>query len=127
MPDFHAISSFVGLQSHVVVRHTRHRKSWIELWVEYRGRAYRCGKCGQCFTQWYDRDLIRVRDLDISKHRVFLWLPRYRVCCPRCGIRRVKSSIVRPGARCTRRFERKLFVLTDYMPVKAVVEQERVD
>jgi hypothetical protein len=38
----------------------------------------------------------------------------------------VKSVIVRPGARCTRRFERKLFVLTDYMPVKAVADQERV-
>lgn len=127
MPHDHVISSFVGLQSHVVVRHKRHHKSWIELWIEYRGRAYRCGECGQCFGQWYDRDPIRVRDLDISKHRVFLWVPRYRVRCPRCGIRRVKSLIVRPGARCTRRFERKLFVLTDYMPVKAVSEQERVD
>jgi len=39
----------------------------------------------------------------------------------------VESVIVRQGARCTRRFERKLFLLTDYMPVKAVAEQERVD
>ncbi len=127
MHDSCAISSFVGFQSHEVVRWKRHHKSWIELWIEYRGRAYRCGECGQCFTRWYDRDPILVRDLDISKHRVFLWLPRYRVRCPRCGIRRVKSLIVRPGARCTRRFERKLFVLTAYMPVKAVGEQERVD
>jgi transposase len=39
----------------------------------------------------------------------------------------VESRIVRHGARCTRRFERKLFLLTAYMPVKAVAEQERVD
>lgn len=127
MPHRHAITSFAGLQSHEVVRWKRHHKSWIELWIEYRGRSYRCGRCGQGFPRRHDEELIRVRDLDISKHRVFLWLPRYRVRCPRCGIRRVKSVIVRHGARCTRRFERKLFVLTDYMPVKAVAEQERVD
>jgi len=127
MPNIHAITSFVGLQSHEVVRWKRHHKSWIELWVEYRGRRYRCGGCGQGFPRRHDEVLIRVRDLDISKHRAFLWLPRYRVQCPRCGIRRVASVIVRQGARCTRRFERRLFVLTDYMPVKAVAEQERVD
>lgn len=127
MPHRHAITSFVGLQSHEVVRWKRHHKSWIELWIEYRGRTYKCGGCGQGFHHRHDEVLIRVRDLDISKHRVFLWLPRYRVCCPRCGIRRVTSVIVRQGARCTRRFERKLFVLTDYMPVKAVADQERVD
>lgn len=126
MPYTHAITSFVGLQSHEVVRWKRHHKSWIELWLAYRGRTYRCGQCGKGFPHRHDEEPIRVRDLDISKHRVFLWLPRYRVRCPRCGIRRVKSMIVRQGARCTRRFERKLFVLTEYMPVKAVAEQERV-
>ena len=126
MPCAHAITSFVGLQSHGVVRWKRHHKSWIELWLEYRGNTFRCGRCGEGFAQCYDRDPIRVRDLDISKHQVFLWLPRYRVQCPRCGIRRVASVIVRQGARCTRRFERRLFVLTAYMPVKAVAEQERV-
>lgn len=127
MPHRHAITSFVGLQSHEVIRWKRHHKSWIELWIKYRGRKYRCGGCGEGYARRHDEVLIRVRDLDISKHRVFLWLPRYRVRCPRCGIRRVESVIVRHGARCTRRFERKLFVLTDYMPVKAVSDQERVD
>ena len=127
MPHRHAITSFLGLQSHEVLRWKRHHKSWIELWMKYQGRKYRCGGCGQGFPRRHDEVLIRVRDLDISKHRVFLWLPRYRVRCPRCGIRRVESVIVRQGARCTRRFERKLFILTDYMPVKAVADQERVD
>jgi len=71
MPDRHAITSFVSLQSHKVVRWKRHHKSWIELWVEYRGRRYRCGGCGTGFAQFYDRDPVRVRDLDISKHRVY--------------------------------------------------------
>lgn len=126
MPHCHAITSFVGLQKHVVVRWKRHHKSWIELWIEYRGRTYKCGGCGQGFPRRHDEVPVRVRDLDISRHRVFLWLPRCRVLCPRCGIRRVLSVIVRQGARCTRRFERRLFMLTAYMPVKAVAEQERV-
>jgi len=71
MPDRHAITSFVSLQSHKVVRWKRHHKSWIELWVEYRGGRYRCGGCGTGFAQFYDRDPVRVRDLDISKHRVY--------------------------------------------------------
>ena len=126
MPDSDAITSFVGLQKHVVVGWKRHHKSRIELRLEYRGSSYRCGRCETGFTQFYDRDPVRVRDLNISKHQVFLWLPRYRVQCPECGIRRVKSAIMRPGARCTRRFERDLFALTEYMPVKAVAERAAV-
>ena len=126
MPYVRAITSFVGLQSHEVVGWKRHHKSWIELWLVYRGLTYRCGRCGKGFPRRHDEEPICVRDLDIGPHRVFLWRPRYRVRCPRCGIRRVKSVIVRQGARCTRWFERKLFVLTDSMPIKAIAEQERV-
>ena len=111
MPYVRALRSFVGLPSHEVLRWKRYHKSWIELWLVYRGRTYRCGRCGKGFRRRHDEEPIRVRDLDIGPHRVVLWLPRYRVRCPRCGICRVKSVIVRPGARCTRRFERTLFVV----------------
>ena len=126
MPYSHAVTSFLGLQSYKVVRWKRHHKSWIELWLEYEGDAYRCSGCGRSFRRYYDRPWVILRDLDISRHRVYVRVPRYRVQCPECGLRRVESRIARPRARCTRRFERKLFVLTDYMPVKAVAEQERV-
>lgn len=62
MPDSDAITSFVSLQSHAVVRWKRHNKSRIELWVEYRGRTYRCGRCRARFPGFYDRKPIRVRD-----------------------------------------------------------------
>jgi transposase len=126
MPDVHAITSFVGLQSHAVVRWKRHHKSWIELWLEYRGETFQCGRCGRQYPQSYDREPIRLRDLNISKHRVYLWLPRYRVRCAACGVRRVESRIARASARCTRRLERRLFILTGHMTVKAVSEQERI-
>ncbi|MBK8869467.1 MAG: ISL3 family transposase [Elusimicrobia bacterium] len=127
MPQYHALTSFVGFQSHKVVRWKRHHKSWIELWIEYQGRTLRCGGCGRKCVRRHDQVSTRIRDLDISKHKVFLWLPRFRVRCPCCGVHQARSVIARGGARCTRRFELHLFILTDFMPVKAVAEQERVD
>lgn len=127
MPYSDAITSFVGLQNYAVVRWKRHHKKWIELWIEQRKRKYRCGGCGRRFAQYYDSPLIRLRDLDISKHRVYLRVRRYRVECPRCGVRRVELSLARPDARCTKRFERRLFVLTRDMTVKAVARLEGVD
>ncbi|MFH1724083.1 MAG: ISL3 family transposase [Elusimicrobiota bacterium] len=122
MPRPHVITSFVGLQSYAVVRAKRFHKSWIELWLEFRGGAYRCGGCGRKFSQYYDCPLIRLRDLNISQHRVFVWVPRHRVACPQCGLKRTLSGIAGNRARCTRRFERWLFRLTKSMTVKDVSE-----
>ena len=127
MPGTHVITSFLGLQSHRVVRWKRHHKSWIELWLEYDGDTYRCPECGKSFRRYYDRPWVRLRDLDISRHRVYVWVSRYRVRCPQCGVRRVESRIARHHARCTRRFERWLFTLTKSMPVKDVSELARID
>jgi transposase len=127
MPYADAITSFVGFQNHVVNRWKRCHKKWIELWIKQREKEYRCGGCGRRFGHYYDSPLIRLRDLDISKHRVSLWVPRYRVECPRCGVRRISLSLARPGARCTRRFERWLFTLTRDMTVKAVALLVGVD
>jgi transposase len=123
----HTVTSFVGLQKHRVVRWKRHHKSWIELWLEYAGAIYRCSGCGQSFRRYYDRVWMRLRDLDISRHRVYVWVPRYRVRCPQCGVRRVDSGVARRRARCTRRFERWLFRLTNGMTVKEVSNLTGVD
>lgn len=47
--------------------------------------------------------------------------------CPRCGVRRAESRLARHQARCTRRFERWLFILTKSMTVKDVSELAGVD
>jgi transposase len=70
---------------------------------------------------------MRLRDLDISRHRVYVWVPRYRVRCPQCGVRRVDAGVARSRARCTRRFERWLFRLTKGMTVKEVSNLTGVD
>lgn len=127
MPYAHAISSFVGLQSYRVVGWKRHHKSWIELWLKCESETYRCGGCGEEISKYRGWVTIRLRDLDISRHRVYVWEPRRLLDCPRCGVRQGKSRIARPYARCTRRFERLLFRLTKTMPVKDVSELEGVD
>ena len=127
MPYAHVISSFIGLQSCKVVRWKRHHKSWIELWLEFRGKISRCGKCGKKGLKYRDRAWIRLRDLDISKHLVYVWEPRQRWLCFWCGVRRVESRIARHHARCTRRFERWLFQLTEEMSVKGVSKLAQVD
>lgn len=127
MPHGHGISSFLGLQSYVVVGHKRHHKSWIEVWLEPRTSTYVCSVCGWKTRAYYDRVWVCLRDLNASKHRVLLRIPNHRVDCPRCGVRRERLSIARPRARSTRRFERWLFRLTKSMPVKDVSELDRVD
>ena len=127
MPHSRTITSFIGLQRHRVVRWKRHHKSWIELWLAYDGATYRCSGCGQSFRRYYDRVWMRLRDLDISRHRVYVWVPRYRVRCPQCGVRRVDSGVARRRARCTRRFERWLFRLTNGLTVKEVSNPTGVD
>ena len=127
MPHDHGISSFLGLQSYVVVRWKRHHKSWVEIWLEPRKSTYICSRCDWRTDAYYDRAWIRLRDLSSSKHRVLLWVPNHRVECPRCGVRRERLRIARPRARCTRRFERELFRLTEEMSVKGVSKFAQVD
>ena len=75
MPDFHIITSFVGLQSYEVTQWKRHHKSWIELWMQPRRKVYRCPICGKELTSYYNRRWTRLRDLNIAPHVVHVWVP----------------------------------------------------
>jgi len=127
MPYADAITSFIGLQNYVVDRWKRHHKKWIELWLRSREKRYRCSGCGRTQRSYHDREWMGLRDLDLSKHRVRLWVLRHRIDCGRCGIHRESLGLARRHARCTKRFERRLFVLTRDMTVKAVARLMGVD
>jgi len=127
MPDKYGINSFVGLQSYEVIRWKRYHKRRLELWLELRGKKYRCGKCRKVFTPYHDRTWVCLRDLSIAQHQVYLWVYRYRVKCPQCGPQQAELTLARIYARCTRRFERWLFRLTKGMTVKEVSELVQVD
>lgn len=127
MPDFDRITAILGFQRYRVVRFRRFNKQWIELRLELRDRGLRCPGCGQRFIFCYDRRYASIRDLNLSAHRTILSVPKYRVRCPRCGVRQVHLEIARPRARCTKRFERWLFVLTRTMPVSEVADLTGID
>lgn len=127
MPDADVISSFVGLQRYEVVGWKKYHKQWIEIWLEPSEQIWRCTRCGRRFLAYHTRRLVRLRDLNISKHRTYLWLPRYQVNCFTCGKSPAVLAIARPYARCTRRFERELFRLTEEMTVKGVSKFADVD
>lgn len=127
MPAPDRITAVLGLQTYRVVRFRRISKQWIELMLQPRQAGWVCPGCGDRFVIYYDKQMGRLGDLDLARHRSVLIVPKYRVACDRCGVRRVPLSIARPHARCTKRFERWLFVLTRSMPVGEVAKVMGVD
>lgn len=120
MSRLHVINSFIALQNYEVLRWKRHCKRWIEIWLRPIQSARECPKCGGRRCRLYDRVWSKLRDLDISRHPVWLWVLRERILCHRCGLLRIPLRIVRINARCTRRFERYLFILTEDSNLKRV-------
>jgi len=120
MPNYDRIKSILGFQQYEVVKVKRFKKQWVELWLEPKERKWRCPGCGQLFLWYYDRKQVMLRDLNLAAHMSFLIVPKYRVRCDRCGVKRVPLSIARSYGRCTRRFERQLFVMTKNTPVSEV-------
>jgi transposase len=127
MPAPDRITAVIGFQKYVVVGFKRVSKCRIELWLDVRQHRWRCPRCGRWFSTCYDSDFAVLRDLDLASHRTVLHVRRYRVRCDSCGVIRVPLGIARPRARCTKRLERWLFILTRTMPVKEVAEVNGLD
>jgi transposase len=116
MPAPDRITAVLGFQKYRVVEFKRVHKQRIELWLEPREQKWRCPGCGRGLCSYYDRRWAALRDLDLSKHRTKLWVPKYRVACRACGVKQVALGIARRLARCTKRFEAWMFILTRTMP-----------
>jgi transposase len=127
MPAPDRITAVLGFQKYQVIEFKRVSKEWIELWLEARERNWRCPGCGRRFCVYYDRRWVGLRDLDLASHRTRLVVAKYRVACERCGVRQVATGIARERARCTKRFEKWLFVLTRTMPLSEVAKVMEVD
>ena len=127
MPIHDRITSILGFQQYSVGTVKRLNKQRVELWLELKERKWRCPGCRQGFCFHYDKSFVMLRDLDLAAHMSFLIVPKYRIACGRCGVKRVPLSIARPHARCTKRFERRLFVMTRNTPVSEVAREMGVD
>lgn len=119
MPTADAISRVVGLQRYVVEAIERF-KDLLLLFLKLKRPGYRCPGCGQWFFLYHDRRDRFIRDLNLGRFKTLLVVPQHRIDCDRCGRQRERLPFLRQGARCTRRFEKWLFLLTRYMTVKAV-------
>jgi transposase len=122
MPDLDRITAILGFQRYQVTEVKGVRRKWIQLTVDASARTWRCPRCKVRVLIYYDRRWVKLRDLDWAKHRTVLLVPKYRVPCKRCGVIQVPIGIARVRARCTKRFEKWLFVLTRTMPLTEVAK-----
>jgi transposase len=120
MPTRDHITAVLGFQKYQVTQFKRISKKWIYLWVDWVQGIWRCPRCGRGPFGTYDRRWLPLRDLDLAKHRTMLMVPKVRVRCPACGVKQVPTGISRSRARCTKRMEAWLFVLTRTMPLSEV-------
>jgi transposase len=89
MPD-HCLTSLLEIQGFRVQRvetgvHQGQASATVHL--ERTKKGYVCGECGQAVKRGYDRSWQEVQHVRLWHRVCFLRFERYRVQCPRCGIR----------------------------------------
>lgn len=92
---------------------------WIFLGREPGGGLV-CDGCGETVERVHDIEMRRVRDLPILDATTWLWVPRRRVSCPRCGPRLERLSWLERHARVTRRLADSVTRLCQALPIKQV-------
>jgi len=81
-----------------------------------------CSRCGQVVEERYDHSTHRLRDLSVFELQTFLLLDKWRICCPKCGVRVEDLGFADPYARATRRFQDYVARLCQLLPLAAVAE-----
>ena len=96
-------------------------QSSVTVHLERLQKGHICGKCGQRVEQGYDRTWQEVQHLMLWHHLCFLRFERYRVNCPRCGIRTEALDFIDVrGPRVTRRLAHLTAELCKVMTNKSV-------
>jgi len=96
-----------------------------EIWISLEplsGARPACEGCGGMATALHEVTVRRVRDLPILEARTWLWVPRRRVLCPRCGPKLERLSWLGRYARVTRRLAESVARLCGVLPIKRVAE-----
>lgn len=112
-----------GWEGYRVETIQRHDGAVPEVWI-YLGRApdgpMVCDGCGHAVASLHDVEIRRVRDLPLLDARTWLWVPRRRVACPRCGPKLERLSWLDRHARVTRRLADAVVRLCAVLPIKQV-------
>jgi transposase len=79
-----------------------------------------CDGCGGEVREVHEIEIREVRDLPILDARTWLWVPRRRVSCPRCGPKLERLSWLERYSRVTRRLAESVARLCGVLPIKQV-------
>ena len=79
-----------------------------------------CDGCGGSVWKVHSVELRAVRDLPILDAQTWLWVPRRRVACPRCGPKLERVAWLDRYARVTKRLAQSVARLCAVLPIKQV-------
>lgn len=119
--EWESITKLLGIPNHDVVDVDRTAEGEIFIILGRRDRVLKCPVCKRRGTG-YDTALRLIRDLPVWGQRSTLGVPWPRVKCEQCGVHMVRYAWVGSKGRRTRRFERLIFELTQWIPVADVAE-----
>ena len=122
--QFEYITSLLGIQGFQVVgiEQTKYKgHSAVVVDLERTQDSYRCSGCGKQVSRGYDSSSQEFQHLTLWQHVTLLRVRRYRVNCPKCGVRTESLDFVEiRGPRVTRPLSSLVFELCKVMTVKAV-------
>ena len=124
MPVIDYLTDFLGIQGFSVVKvekMIKKERSVIVVSLVHNRSSFLCSGCHQKVTTVYDSHWLEVQHLTFWQHLTFLRFRRYRVNCPRCGIRTEELSFVKVrGPRVTTHLAHLVSELCKVMTNKAV-------
>lgn len=122
--QLHYLTSLLEIQGFCVENLSTEKRQGQNVVVVHLKRetaGYVCGHCFQTVTQGYDSAWQDVQHLMLWQHLTVLRYKRYRVNCPRCGIRTEALNFVGlRGPRVTHRLARLVCELCKVMTNQAV-------
>jgi len=87
-----------------------------------KSQGFICPDCGRAFTRAWRWRRARVRDLPVFEFQPYLLFTKYRIKCPRCGVRIENIDFLGFNPHCTKRFEELVARLCKITSVKQVAE-----
>lgn len=89
--------------------------------------SFICSGCKEIVKSGYDSRRQPLRDLSCFEYNTYLFIEKFRVDCPRCGIKVEELKFARVFSHCTIRFEDYVAKLCRILPVSQVAELLNLD
>ncbi len=123
MPEDDDIAWLGGWEGYRVAWVERRAGAFPEVWIHLSpvgGGPLICEGCGGEVRDIHEIEVREVRDLPILDARTWLWVPRRRVSCPRCGPKLERLSWLERYSRVTKRLAESVARLCGVLPIKQV-------